>query len=169
MNYYAAIYHLNSVDYASFIYATDRHEAKRIAHRRNIGEEILGVMKSQPEFNPQPLPSAAYFGAAHAPNVGARLVLLISTAHLISFYGWIASRARIVDATTHILSDQGMLHEILHEIQFPEEYGFRLALYENLQNLEESIPGLFTSQYRRQCYQIRFLNDIRVKRDLVPL
>jgi len=131
MKYFSAIYEQGATRYSSFIYAQDKEAAVKMVKQRNIGEQILGEHVEDKDFTPHPLPSAQYV-----------LRELIQCVHTLTYYSWIASKAGVIDPADDVLSDKGVLHEILHEMQHPEVYGFRENIRERLAALEMSIPGL---------------------------
>jgi hypothetical protein len=132
MHYYSAKYTFSGTEYSSFIHANTEELAKHYIKKRNIGETIIGILyeKDLNGFDPQPLSSDLY-----------REGKLIPCCHCLTFYSWIASRAGLISAEDE-LSDKGMVHELLHELDFPNEFSFRFGLYNRIVTLEHSIPGL---------------------------
>lgn len=134
MKYFSAKYEQSSKSYSSFIYAASLDDARRIVKLRNIGEEILGELASKSKhFQPQPLPSDFY-----------RERQLLPCMHTLMFYGWIAGKAGVIDPLDDILSDRGMLHEVMHEMHHPDVYGYRDPIMAQLLCLEARIPGLIS-------------------------
>ena len=134
MDYYSAQYKLNDTHYSSFIYASSTTAALSFIKQRNIGEILIGVLDrhKNSNFNPQPLPSYLY-----------RQRDLPACAHTLAFYCWIALRS---NKWTHddALCDIGVMHEVLHELEYPAQFPFRESLWWQLVKLESVIPGLNT-------------------------
>jgi hypothetical protein len=131
MKFYSAMYQIDSQEYSSFIYAQDREAAMEMVKQRNLGEKILGELRSK-SFAPHPLPSEQYEKRD-----------LIECVHTLTFYSWLAAKAGVIDPT-ETLSDRGVLHEILHEMHHPDVYAFRENIRDRLISLEKSIPGLIS-------------------------
>ncbi len=128
-HYYLTQYVLKNVPYSAFIYAQDRQKAELIAVLRNIGEIVVDQTVQIPR-DQQPSPAEHY-----------RERKLARAAHGITFYSWIAAKAGVL-STDGILGDVGVLHEVLHEMEFPEQIGYREGVYQQIKDLEKIVPGL---------------------------
>lgn len=120
--------------FMSFIFAGSMAEATEIAKQRNIGETITGLYVGRKPSIVSQMPSYYYTKR-----------LLVECAHSIAFYSWIASksgRIRPAEVPDTILGDNGVLHDILHEIQYPKQFVFREEVKQKLINLESIVPGL---------------------------
>jgi hypothetical protein len=112
------------------VYASDKKQAEKYISIRNIGERIVGEMVDK-TFKACPLPSNLY-----------KTRKLIPCIHCLTFYGWIAGK--FLDMHDHLLRDDGVLHDIMHEMEHPKELGFRMNVFDRLEDLERMIPGLKT-------------------------
>ena len=130
LRYYGTEYELNGVKFAFFIYAKNLTTAKEIATRRGIGEVITGELCLNKGFEPLPLPSGLYVTRD-----------LPACLHTLSFYVWIASRAghNLLDV---MFSDHGIIHELVHEIQFPLTFSYREPLHTDIKSVETLVLGL---------------------------
>lgn len=124
------MYYAGDTSYSSFIYALNRETADKIIKARNIGEKIVGQLVKTKGFNPSPLSSDFYLERD-----------LMNCVHSLTFYGWLGCRAGVT-CGDKLMRDDGILHEVLHEMHFPKDYQFRQHIYEKILELEEAIPGL---------------------------
>lgn len=129
MKIFATKYKVGVSVFSSFVYATDLKQAEIYVGIRKIGEEIVGELMDKKYSCP--LPSDFY-----------QTRKLIQCIHCLTFYGWIAGK--FMDIHDHLLRDDGVLHDIMHEMEFPEETGFRSVILNRLEDLERVIPGLKT-------------------------
>lgn len=130
MKVFATQYQVGATSFSSFVYAIDRKQADKYIGIRNIGEKVLGELADK-KFEACPLPSNLYQERKLIPCI-----------HCLTFYGWIAGK--FMDMHDHLLRDDGVLHDIMHEIEHPQELGFRPLVFDRLEDLERIIPGLKT-------------------------
>jgi hypothetical protein len=144
MKYFSTVYSVGSVQYTSFIYAQDRSGAEEYSEQRNIGETVIGEHVTKAGFDPCPLPS--YFYERRK---------LTDCVHTFMFYSWIASRidARrkltsgtmiFTDLPDELLRDDGILHQLIHEMHHPKHYSKQQPVLDQLVEFEHKIPGLKT-------------------------
>jgi hypothetical protein len=130
MRWFSTAYQSKQNEFSSFIFAENEKVAKNYVEMRNIGERIIGVLQVSKDFDPCPLPSLHY-QARKLPDC----------AHVLTFYTWIAMRGGFADA--EILADDGILHEVIHELHLPDHH-YRETVFSDLKKFETFIPGLKT-------------------------
>ena len=143
MIYFSTLYKVRDNEYSSFIYAVNRQAADKIIQIRNIGERIIGELIRVGDINPSPLPSDFYLERS-----------LMACVHTLTFYGWLASRAGVVPYIADVmLRDDGILHEVMHELHHPEDFGFRDDVFKQMLELEAVIPGLNTWNGKKPFFE----------------
>lgn len=138
MRFYSTQYKLQDpndpskhVAYNSSIYASTYGYACKIAVMRRIGELVIGAIETS-DCNPCPLPSQLY-----------KERKMMDCLHTLTFYGWIGTCSGVLRPES-LISDVGLIHEVMHEIHHPRFYGFRKEILKRLADLEKTIPGLKT-------------------------
>lgn len=137
MRFYSTKYTLKDpidsteLTFGSCIYASSYCHACKLAVDRNIGEIVVGVLKSS-DYDPCPFPSCFY-----------KQREIVKCLHTLTFYGWIASMSNVLDLRS-FCNDLGLLHEVMHELHHPEIFKFRQRIYDQMVHLETLIPGLKT-------------------------
>jgi len=132
---FSTFYAVGGAEYMSYVFAASRSEADQLVKARNIGERVAGLMAgARPTLMAKDLPSVLY-----------RSRLLPDCAHSIAFLSWIVARSGQMNnqqVADWILGDQGILHDVLHEIHHPKQFGFREVVMARIEELEERVPGL---------------------------
>lgn len=124
------------------IWAESFEEACQLAILRNIDERVIGVVCGPMGFDPCPLPSDFYKNRN-----------LIECSHTLVFYGWIATRAKVI-CCDGLLNDHGVIHEIIHELHHPTFYTYRQEIMDQLVDLESHIPGLKTYSFAKSNHKV---------------
>lgn len=137
MRFYATQYRLQDpsnsekrILFNSAVYAKTYGHACKLAVMRGIGEFVVGVVEDMESYNPCPLPSIMYKNRK-----------MIECLHTLTFYSWIAVSAKVIEPTQP-LSDVGLVHELMHEIQHPNFYNFRQEILDRICAFETLVPGL---------------------------
>jgi hypothetical protein len=154
MRFYSTQYRLQDpsdsnkrVLYNSSIYASNYRTACKLASMRGIHEFVIGTVGSQ-DFDPCPLPSTFYQNRK-----------MMDCLHTLTFYSFIGTTSGVIKSAV-MLSDVGLLHEIMHEMHHPEFYSFRVEILNRLLKLESMIPGLKTFIIPANFDSIEFTENI---------
>lgn len=75
------------------------------------------------------------------PSLSYKRRNLVQALHTLSFIGNMAIQAGLIDHND-LLSDRGTIHEITHELEFPEEFGYRKWLHEELKTFDSTMEIL---------------------------
>ena len=119
-------YELEGKTYGTCLWAESLEEAFGVASLRNIGETVSGYW-----FAPFELPS----------KLLRKRTVSLEALHGAVFVGWLASCAGVADSQ-QMLSDTGLIHEIIHYMQYgPINYP-KKELINRMKALEEKVPGL---------------------------
>jgi len=119
-------YELEGKTYGTCLWARSLEDAFGVATLRRIGEEVSGRW-----FAPFVLPSKLL--SQRSPT--------LEVVHGTVFVGWLASKAGVADSQ-QMLSDTGLIHELIHYMQYgPINYP-KKELIKRMKALEEKVPGL---------------------------
>ncbi|HNC59139.1 MAG TPA: hypothetical protein PLP33_27175 [Leptospiraceae bacterium] len=122
--YWMTDYFVGNSRYSSYVIAENELIAKALLNLRGLNENITSsAVKVRQGYRILKV------------SVDYRKRNLISCLHTLSFVGNIALNAKIINHQ-ELLLDNGLIHEVLHELQF-EEFTFNKQVHEKLKN---SIP-----------------------------
>lgn len=122
-----------SIDnYSSFIFAKNRAHADALAIKRNMGEKVICRWVRRGRVSPYELPSAQLLKRSLTPTRKFNII------HGVCFMGYILLRSKRADAA-HVLGDEGVLHQVIHGMQFG--YPYRHELADRVRHYERLTPG----------------------------
>lgn len=111
--------------YGSYVIAENELIAKAILKLRGMGEEI----SSAPSKVIQNRRFTSLAKLYKQRNLGACL-------HTLCFIANVALNAQIMNHTDFLLGC-GVIHDIMHELDYPKEFGFRKHLYKKLAEIDK--------------------------------
>ena len=129
---YAHTNRSGSVDsrYGNYVIARDEREANLIINLRGMDERISDSPSKLVKNRLIEKPSKAY-----------KARKLSETLHTLSFAGNALVKSGIIEID-FLLSDTGILHEVIHELQFPEEFMFNKSVYEAIKKFDQGMIEL---------------------------
>lgn len=114
-----------SSEYGSYVIAPNELIAKAILKLRGLEENIESIALKINQRN----------------RLGSVVKLykkrkLLQCIHTLCFIGNIALNAKIIKHSD-LLLDTGLIHDIMHEIEFPEKFQFRSSIYKRLKEFDK--------------------------------
>lgn len=116
--------------YGNYVIARDEKEANLILRLRDMEERISDSPSKLVKNRLIERPSKTY-----------KARKLAETLHTLSFAGNALVKSGIIEID-FLLSDTGILHEVIHELQFPEEFVFNKSVYEGIKKFDQGMIEL---------------------------
>lgn len=115
----------NESEYGAYVIAENELVAKALLKLRGMGE----VISSMPSKVTQVRRFTSLAKLYKQRNLGSCL-------HTLCFLGNVAINAQLMTHTDFLL-DCGVIHDIMHELDFPQDFGFRKHVYKKLLELDK--------------------------------
>lgn len=122
MIYYTTYQHDNKT-FCSYVDAKSNLDLEFKLKLRNLGEEVNGTSAKN---------------KIQKPSVLYKKRRLLECIHTICFISMVRIKSELFEShCLDLVNDTGLIHDIIHELEFPEEFGFNKSLYGKLQTFDE--------------------------------